>query len=195
VQSKTALDNLDSVELSKLVVQLLKGDVSAMTILDNIKDETISNWSTNIIDTGKRYLSNNYEKNKICDRINHGGLVIGDDVLNHTISLAELVIELDKLSTEHIKDYVGEQSMIDFSTTERQIGYLKSHEGLPVTKILMPSGQFYTLTKYKDETYLLFTISGKHELYGISFPAGFRGSRKLVVFEIPENLDYKLEIN
>ena len=194
VDSKSAMFDMGHDELEKCVISLLNGDTSAMNMIDLVKDEDISQWTKNIIETGKNLLTRNYEKKKICDRINHGGLVIGDNVFNDKVSINELIIELDKLSKDHIKDYIGENHMIDFFIDERQSGFIKENKKLPLCKVLMPDGKFFTIIKYNSESYLLFTVSGDTSLYGISFPSGYQGNRKLIKFEIAYNLDYKLEI-
>lgn len=184
----------DRERLATLVSQMLSGDVTALKTIDTVTDvKNISNWSNDIVGMGKNILIGNYEKNKVCDRLNHGGLCIGDNCFPESMHLNELVIELDKLSIDTIKDYVSENQTISFGIDERTVGYLKVREGLPICKVLMPKTGFYTITKYQDVTYLLFTLYGDQKIYGISFPSGFQGVRKLVMFEIPKNLDYKLD--
>jgi hypothetical protein len=195
VNSKCALNNFDKVELSRLVVELLDGEISALKLIDSIDEDHCTKWTSEIIEKSKTCLTKNYEKNKICDRVRHGGLVIGDDVLSHNVELNELVIELDKLSKDTIKDYCGEITPINYVISKRQVGYLKVYEKLPVTKVLMPNGNFFTLTKYDGESYLLFNKEDNSgEFYGISFPCGNGGVRKIISFSIPDELDYEFEI-
>ncbi len=201
VESKCIMFYIKAEPIFTFLDELIKGDTTALQIIDRVGDGSIDNshihtniWSSFVIDHAKRCLEENYEKNKVCNVINHGGIAIGDNVFDDDVNLNELVIELNKLSIDYIKDYIGQNRIISFKIEPKYIGYIKVREKLDICKVLMPKSGFYTIIRHNDITYLLFTLYGDNNLYGISFPSGFKGVRKLITFEIPANLDYKLEI-
>lgn len=201
VESKCIMFYIKAEPIFTFLDELIKGDTTALQIIDRVGDGSIDNshihtnfWGSFVIDHAKRCLEENYEKNKVCNVINHGGIAIGDNVFDDDVTLNELVIELNKLSIDYIKDYIGQNRIVSFKIEPKYIGYIKVREKLDICKVLMPKSGFYTIIRHNDITYLLFTLYGDNNLYGISFPSGFKGVRKLITFEIPANLDYKLEI-
>lgn len=177
--------------LSDSVVSLLDGNMDILSAIDNISDNN-SDIFKNIISNTKRQLEENYEKNKISTSFNDKVLCIGDQVFdNGEISLSRLMVELDMLSEESLKDYIGEIKSTTFNIPENDIGYLKLKENIPVCKVMTPKS-FYTIIRYDNKSYLLFKILGDNKCYGISFPSVFGGERKVVVFEIPKEYEYQM---
>ena len=177
------------------LVTMLKGKVNPIAIIDSICVEPGDKMMDLMKREGKLCIEKNYKKDKVSDILRNGELCIGDSVFgDKPINLESLMREIYRLNTECIKDYVGENKVINFSISEREVGYLKMKEKLPVCKVLTKKDGFYTLTRYEDISYLLFKMYNDNKCYGISFPEGFKGERKVVIFDIPRELDYKLEI-
>lgn len=194
VESMSILYNYEFEDLMNKTVLLLKESVDSLTIINSINDDEISLMSNTLITNGKRQIENNYEKNKVSSRINNGGLCVGDNVFDDDINVSRLLIELDMLSEDRLKDYIGENRCTSFSIPENDIGYLKSEEKLPICKVLTKENGFYTLTRYENKSYLLFKTMGDSKCYGISFPSEFGGKRKVVVFDVPTNYEYVLSM-
>lgn len=189
------LHNIDQLSLVDVLRDMYNGTVNAMHIIDKIKFDNYSEFSSMIITDAKRAIEENYKKNKVSDKTINGELVIGDPVFSDSgIVVNSLLIEMEKLNVESIRNYIGADKIIDYSISEREVGYLKLKEELPICKLLTKKGKFYTLTRYGDTPYLLFKVFNNRRLFGLSFPADYEGERKLLSFDIPENLDYKLEI-
>ena len=179
-------------------IKIRRGDINALNILDNvIYDGREKNKFTGFIEfisnKASRDIKESYKKNVICDNISDKLLAIGDNILPEAMDLHDLIIEIEKLQPDYLKDYIGELNNITYEINEKDIGYLKVREHTPICKLLY-NNKFYTIIKYKEVSYLLFYIIGKNSCYGISFPSGYGGDRSLVSFNIPETLDYKLEL-
>lgn len=197
VDSASSFYGYDSNHLMNFTLSLIREDNDALTMISNIglSDQKRTSFSSIIISNTKRQLEERYDKNKISTRINNGGLCVGDDVFdNGTISVSRLITELDMLSEDNLKDYIGENKLTSFTIPENDIGYLKLKEKLPVCKVMTKENGFYTLVRYDDKSYLLFKISGDSKCYGISFPSDFGGGRKVVVFEIPTDYEYMMSL-
>ena len=193
VESMCWMHNYTYDQLMSLVVSLLKETTDSLNIIDNLSDTLNTKMSEIIISDARRTLETNYQKNIVSDKIRNDGVCIGDNVFdNGVISLSKLLMELDMLSEDRLKDYIGENKMTSFSIPENDIGYLKLREQLPICKVMTKESDFYTLTRYEDKSYLLFKISGDSKCYGISFPSIYGGGRQVVVFEIPTNYEYMM---
>lgn len=193
INSICSIHKFNPDQLMITVDSLLEEDTDSLTILDELREED-STMFHNIFKDVKRTIEENYEKNKISSKLSNGGLVIGDAVFdNEGITAARLMIELEMLNKDRLKDYIGNK-ITSFTIPENDIGYLRLKEKLPVCKIMTKENGFYTLTKYNDKTLLLFKIYGDKNCYGISFPSDFMGERKVVVFDIPTNYEYIMSI-
>ena len=193
VLSMNKLHGYDYSELNSLVRSLLKETVDSLNIIDSLSDTINTKMSEVIVSDARRTIETNYQKNIISDKIRNDGVCIGDNVFdNGVISLSKLLMELDMLSEDRLKDYIGENKMTSFSIPENDIGYLKLREQLPICKVMTKDSNFYTLTRYEDKSYLLFKISGDSKCYGISFPSIYGGGRQVVVFDIPTNYEYMM---
>ena len=182
---------LEFEDLMNSTVTLLKERIDALTAINKISVDEVSEMSKLIISNAKRTIENNYEKNKVSSKLNNGGLCVGDNVFDDGVIIAsKLLMELDMLSAENLKDYIGENKITSFGIPENDIGYLRLREKLPICKVLTKESGFYTLTRYENTSYLLFKIVGDSKCYGISFPSEFGGGRKVVVFDIPTNYEY-----
>lgn len=191
IDSMVTMFNYNNEQLKLLVLTLFSKDTDSLHMIDNISDRPVSDLSNIIINDTRRCIEENYKKNKISTRIKNGGLCIGDDVFdNGGISVSHLLVELDKLSEDRLKDYIGENKFTSFEIPENDIGYLRLKEKLPVCKVMTKENGFYTLTRYDNKSYLLFKISGDSKCYGISFPSDFGGKRKVVMFDLPKNYEY-----
>lgn len=186
--------------------ELEDGGIDALALIDKVEEKelpksnrevsshTFGFWSEKIIDNTKHALTENYTKNKLCDVTNYGGLVIGDNVFDDDMTVNELIIEMEKLSTDTVIDYIGEKTTIDFNMDKNVIGYMKVRENIPLCKVLLPKHGFRTVINKDGVKYVLFKKYGDKTIYGISFPAGFKGIRKWISFEIPDGLEYNLSI-
>lgn len=191
----TVHSHLEYEELMGKTAMLLKEQVDALSVINNIADRNATNMTEIIIDSAKRKIEDNYEKNKISSKLNNGGLCIGDNVFDNGFMLSsKLLMELEMLSEDRLKDYIGENKYTTFEIPENDIGYLKLREKLPICKIMTKDDGFHTLTRYEDKSYLLFKIIGDPKCYGISFPSDFGGGRKVVVFDVPTNYEYVLSM-
>lgn len=189
------LYNYDFDKLMDTTVNLLKESVDALTIINNINEINSTEISHIILTSAKDMIEHNYERNKISTRINNGGLCVGDDVFdNGAISASRLLIELDMINEDRIKDYIGENKNITFTIPENDIGYLRLKQQLPICKVMTREDGFYTLSRYEDKSYLLFKIIGDSKCYGISFPSEFGGQRKVVMFDIPTQYEYVMSM-
>lgn len=182
---------LEYEELMGATALLLNETIDSLAAINNITDENATNISTMLISNTKRSIEDNYEKNKVSAKLNNGGLCVGDNVFDDGVIMAsKLLMELEMLSEDRLKDYIGENKIPSFIIPENDIGYIRLKEKLPICKVMTKESGFYTLTRYEEKTYLLFKISGDPNCYGISFPSDFGGRRKVVVFDIPTNYEY-----
>lgn len=182
-------------EITASLISVDNGDVNAMEMIDNVDVMDTTKFTSFILKSCKRAIEENYRKNKVSDKGVHDELVIGDPVfLNSGITVNNLLVEIAKLNEDSIRNYIGGDKIISYNISEREIGYLKVREELPICKLLDKKGNFYTLTNYDNKSYLLFNVYNSDKLFGLSFPADYAGERKLISIEIPNNLDYKLEI-
>lgn len=189
------ISNLDPRRLSRIITKIDEGGCDSLKVIEQVDGMKCTPYSNIIQKEGKRIIGENFKKNKVSDIFRNGDLCIGDVVFDdNETSLENLITEITKLNTDVIKDYIGENKIINFRIDEKEVGYLKLKEKLPICKVLLKNGGFYTLTKYENMSYLLFKLYNDNKCYGISFPAEFKGSRKIVIFDVPEDRDYKLEI-
>jgi hypothetical protein len=180
--------------LSNTVNLLCNNKADSLQILDRLTGMDNSIYTPEIYNNFKTKVLNNYDLNKICDNDGIGNLVVGDNSLPENMTTHELIIELSKLKEDKIRDYIGENKLLSFDMAPNDIGYLKVTENLPVSKVFLDNGKLLTITKKDDISYLLFRLFGDDKLYGLSFPSGFRDSRKCVIFGIPKSRDYQLVI-
>lgn len=191
-------------EIVKNYHDLVKGNATALDLINTLKDYQISSFTDDIIKRGKSVLTRSYENKKTCNQINMNGLYIGDDIIENgsKISLRDLLYNIDLLVNypDHIGSYLDNANIkrdtdeIFFSITENNVGYLKYSEKLPVAKVCTKDGTMYTIISKDGIMYLLFTLPNDGNVYGISFPAGNQDERKLVIFEIPEKVEYRMEM-
>ena len=193
---KKYLNHEDISKIKPTVLKLLNGKSDALNIIDKISYSDIGENSSKLLDFAKRSMEKNYVKSKISDEIHGSSLCIGEDIFpDHApMRLDDLLMELDKLTEEEIKNYIGEEKMISYSLSENDIGYLKKGESLPICKVLRKNDNFYTITKIDNESYLLFKVLNSDQIFGISFPPSNGGRRKLMTLSVPKKITYTMAI-
>lgn len=173
--------------------KLFKNDNAALNIIDKVGIDTLGGFGEMILNFSKRKIEDNYKKTKVSEEVGSNTLIIGNDVFdNAETNLSDIIIDLDKLNEEEIKRYVGKEKVISYFLDERENGFLRKEEELPLCKVLRKGMGFITVIRFDDKQYLMFKIQGNPNLFGISFPPGPEGNRMLTKFEVPKRYDYKM---
>lgn len=189
LDGKKYFNKEDSSATKKYLLQLLNGKETALSVIDKVTINNLGEYGDNILKFSKRKIEDNYIKSKISNEVNNETLCIGEDIFpdHEPMNLGFLLVEIDKLNDDSIKSYVGKDAIITYAIDDKEVGYIKKEEKLPVCKILRKEKGFLTLTKMNNISYLLFKIYGDKKLYGISFPSSNGGQRKLMELDIPNN--------
>ena len=191
---KKYYNNESSSSIHSILKKLADGKVDALNVIDRVSTVELGNYGDKLLEFSKRKMEENFIKNKICKEVNNESLCIGDDVFpdHEPINVGNLLIELDKLSDEEIKNYIGEDKTVIYTLDENDIGYIKNSLKAPLCKVLRKGERFNTLAKIHDISVLLFKVYGDNTIYGISFPPSNGGIRKLIQVTVPAGKDFTM---
>ena len=194
LDGKKYYNHEDSSSIKHILEKLLDSKVSALNIIDRVSSSDLGEFGDKLLQFSKRKIEENYIKSKISKEVNNEILCIGDDVFpdHEPINVGNLLIEIDKLSDEEIKNYIGEDKTVIYTLDENDIGYIKNSLKAPLCKVLRKGEKFNTLAKIHGISVLLFKVYGDNTVYGISFPPSNGGIRKLIQVTVPAGKDFTM---
>lgn len=172
---------------------LNSGNIDALKMIDEISGVEDGGFKSQVIDWTKRRITENYRKDKINVEKNSSVLCVGDNILPDDMSIYQLIIELDKLSEDMIKDYIGNNQTINFSILDNKIGYMRYNK-VPMCKFMYRNNQTRLLVSIDETCFLIFTLYGSNDIFGISISSGRGGERKLVRIKPANEKEYELSI-
>ena len=175
-------NNVNSSAVSQYLKKFCEGKGEPLSVIDMVSTVELGNSGENLLNFTKRKIEENYIKGKISKEVNNQSLCIGEDVFpdHEPLNVGNLMIELEKLSDEEIKNYIGEEKNIVYTLDPNDCIYIKDILKAPMCKVFRKDVGFNTLSKIEGISVLLFKIYGEDSVYGISFPVSNGGIRKLI---------------
>ena len=195
LDGKKYYNHEDSSSIKNILEKLLDSKVSALNIIDRVSSSDLGEFGDKLLQFSKRKIEENYIKSKISKEVNNEILCIGDDVFpdHEPMNIGDLLIELDKLDDDEIKNYIGSDKNIIYTIDENDNGYIKKGLKAPMCKVLRKERGMNTLAKINNTSFLIFKVYGEDVVYGISFPPSNGGIRKLITIDVPKGANFLMK--
>lgn len=122
-------------------------------------------------------------------------LIFGDNIIPESVDIEDFVIAVKKLRPWIIHKYTKNQNPISFGFNENKIcGII--YEFPDIKKcIIKDQNETHTIIKYNETLYLLFADNHYGDIKGISIFEISPNKRKLINFELSNDLEYKVSFN
>lgn len=184
--------SLDGNTMNSYLTKIRNSLIDEVRILDDVASftdyPTARELTANVISTNRdsHYKDRSiYTKNEMS--------VISDGIKDDT----PLYFEINKLVNGRLKEYFEDDDVIEYNGfSESDIGFL-TKQGFVMGKAYIHNSNWNMLTiaTKDDESYLLFRLNGKPEIYGLSIKESKDEERKMIVIEVPSDPLYQLQSN
>ena len=127
----------------------------------------------------------------------NGWLVFGDTITDSDNSLFDLIMLVNQIDDETIRDYMSQEydnETIMFMISPENLMYIKECLQLPMCTFRKEEISKVVLL-YEGEQYLLYHYLGDGNVYGISLHEDKHGNRNIITIEKDEETRYKLVIS